>query len=176
MLRTFAACLSLAVSWAVAPSAQAQGRTSTEPFGPETKTAVLQRIGEILAKNAYVPGVDFGKWPEIVASESKAIEEARDEAAFAQAVNRALRRLGISHVVLATPKAAQARRERKAIGIGVGLQKEADGLRVINLFPQSPAAEAGIQLGDLILEVDGKTASDLSQLSGDEGAELRLKL
>jgi len=176
MLRSVATCLAVVASLALVRPAPAQARTSAEPFGPETKKAVLQRIGEILSKNAYVPGVDFGKWPEIVASESQSIEEAKDEAAFTQALNRSLRRLGISHIVLATPKAAQARRERKAIGIGVGLQKESDGLRVINLFPQSPAAEAGIQLGDVILEVDGKPATDLAQLSGDEGAQLRLKL
>ncbi|MCX7799550.1 MAG: S41 family peptidase [Fimbriimonadales bacterium] len=166
---------SLLATLTLAPLARPQARAA-EPFGPAVKEAVLQRVEEILTRNAYVPGVDFSKWPEIVATEKQALDEAKDEAGFVQAVNRAFRRLGISHIVLATPKAAQARRERKAIGIGVGLQREEGGLRVINLFPQSPAAEAGIQLGDVIVEVDGQPATDLNQLSGEEGQQLKLKV
>ena len=68
-------------------------------------------------------------------------------------------------------------------GMGVSIQKMEDGFEVLYVLPNGPAAELGLEAGDIITEVNGETTYDLNfddflQLTtGYEGtkAEFRLK-
>jgi carboxyl-terminal processing protease len=142
----------------------------------ETKDQVLSKVNEIVEKTAFVPGVDFTKWPDFVKSQKEDIDKAQTERQFATAVNKALRQFGFSHIVLATPEAAQARLNRQSVGVGILLQPEPEGLRVLNVFAGSPAAEAGMQGGDLILLGDGKKPESPLDLQGEEGTTLTLRV
>ena len=52
---------------------------------------------------------------------------------------------------------------RETIGLGVGLgQPTAQGLPILQIVPGQPAEKAGLQVGDLIVEVDGKNITALS--------------
>ncbi len=58
---------------------------------------------------------------------------------------------------------------------------ETDGALVMKVFPNTPAAEAGIRWGDVIVAVDGQTIKDASQLqtfveNTDVGQRLQLTL
>jgi carboxyl-terminal processing protease len=143
-----------------------------EPISQEQKDAVLERMGAIIGTSAFVPGVDFSKWDEFVSKHKGEIEKAKTEEQFAEAVNGALQEFGFSHIVLATPRAARARVERKVVGIGIMVQPEEGGLRVINVFPDTPAEEVGIQTGDLVVEADGKKITPGMTLVGEEGSEV----
>jgi carboxyl-terminal processing protease len=45
--------------------------------------------------------------------------------------------------------------DRPVTGIGIDIMAEPDGLRVIGVLERSPAADAGLMRGDLIVKVDG---------------------
>jgi len=52
--------------------------------------------------------------------------------------------------------------ESQFIGIGIGTrQTSASELRVAQVFPGSPAADAGLERGDFLLTINGKAVSDL---------------
>jgi len=155
---------------------RAQDSSSTAPLTPEVKQQVLDAIADVVQKQAYLPEVDFSKWPQFLATEKAAIDKATTPRDFTKAVNEAFHHFGVSHILLATPQQAEARRDKAAIGIGVSLQAEPDGLRVVNLFPAAPAAEAGVELGDLIIEADGKKPDSPAQLVGDEGTTISIKV
>lgn len=172
--------------------------TATKPpdVTPEAKQQVLQAIGIQLTR-AYAPGADFGKWPQFREEQRAAIDKAQTPAEFAAAVNAALARFGVSHVIFRTPQAARARgglvqtvaeaaqvraevikaepAVMAAVGIGVRVRGEPGGLRVALVFRGSPADNAGILVGDLIIEVDGKTP-DNGALWNTEGKEVSLKV
>ena len=63
-------------------------------------------------------------------------------------------------------------------GIGVRFRPTADGVRVVEVVPGSPAYGAGLETGDLILEVDGVATSELSAnefvsvMTGEEGSDV----
>jgi len=155
---------------------QANSDTNSKEATPEIKKAVLAELDKIMASRAYVPGIDFSKWPSFFQSQQAEVDKAENPRDFVQAVNKALKQFGISHIVLSTPQAAQARRERKTIGIGVSLQPEEGGLRVTSLFEGAPANKAGIEVGDLILKADGKKPENPTAIAGDEGTEVELEV
>lgn len=142
----------------------------------ERKQEVLDAMGKIIENQAFVPGVDFSKWTEFVGKHREKIDKAETESDFAEAVNGALHEFGFSHIVLASPRAARARVERKVVGIGIMVQTEENGLRVVNVFPDTPAEEVGLLPGDLVIEADGKKITPGMTLVGEEGTELSFSI
>jgi carboxyl-terminal processing protease len=84
-----------------------------------------------------------------------------------------------------TPKEASEFQERVSgefEGVGMSVEKDDRGLRVLNVFDGSPAADAGIHKQDLILSVDGRSiaglSSDLatSRIKGPAGTKVALEV
>jgi carboxyl-terminal processing protease len=145
-----------------------------DPVTAEEKTAVLKDIETILGRDAYVPGVDFAKWSGFIDGRKEAIDKADTKGAFTNAVNGALQEFGFSHIVLFSPQAARARTDRKMVGLGVRIQPESNGIRVVFVFPDSPAKEVGIEPGDLIFQADGKPVRQPADLAGEEGSKVKV--
>jgi carboxyl-terminal processing protease len=67
-------------------------------------------------------------------------------------------------------------------GLGIEIQMEGGAVKVISPLDESPAARAGIQAGDLIVEIDGEPVQGLSlkqasdRLRGSVGSEVGLKV
>jgi carboxyl-terminal processing protease len=68
------------------------------------------------------------------------------------------------------------------VGIGVQLEMREKQVRVVTPLPDSPALAAGIQAGDVLLQIDGKTTSGselpdvVKQIAGQQGTAVRLKI
>jgi carboxyl-terminal processing protease len=84
-----------------------------------------------------------------------------------------------------TPKQASDFQERVSgefEGVGMSVEKDDRGLRVLNVFDGSPAAKARIHKQDLILSVDGRSiaglSSDLatSRIKGPAGTKVELEV
>ena len=67
-------------------------------------------------------------------------------------------------------------------GIGAEVMKDGEYVRIVSPIANSPAAEAGLQTNDLIVEVDGESVADLtineavSLIRGPEGSDVELTL
>jgi carboxyl-terminal processing protease len=84
-----------------------------------------------------------------------------------------------------TPKEATAFQESVSgqfEGVGMSVEKDERGLRVLNVFDGSPAAGAGIRKQDLILSVDGRSIAGLSsevatgRIKGKAGTKVQLEV
>lgn len=70
----------------------------------------------------------------------------------------------------------------KFVGIGVTIDMTSDGVKIVSLIDGSPAKEAGIKEGDLIIEADGHALAGLSSeeaasyLRGEEGTTVVVKV
>jgi carboxyl-terminal processing protease len=146
------------------------------PFGPELKAAVLKEVSNIVRSRAFAAGTDFNSWPDKLAKHQDKIDNATSEQAFASAVNQAFREFGISHMNLQTPRAASQRTKTTMVGIGVSLSPQPDGLLVAALVPDAPAANAGIQVGDIITKIDGEKPEGPESLRGDEGTSVTVTI
>jgi len=143
---------------------------------PEQKEAVLKGIENVVMTKAFVPGVDFSKWPEFIAKQKEALDKANDPTAFTSAVNRALREFGFSHIRLQTPRAAAMRGRTQVVGPGLTATKDADGLAIRTVADKGPAKEVGLEPGDKIVKVDGKPADDPKVLDGEKGTKMDIEV
>jgi carboxyl-terminal processing protease len=84
-----------------------------------------------------------------------------------------------------TPDEAKALRESisgEFEGVGMSVEKDARGLRVLNVFDGSPAKQAGIRDQDLILSVNGRSIAGLSsdlatgRIKGPAGTSVQLEV
>lgn len=70
--------------------------------------------------------------------------------------------------------------EGRFSGVGLSVVEVPKGLRVAQVFPRSPAEEAGIEVGDTIVSVEGKSIAGKSSdestklIKGPEGTEVTL--
>ena len=84
-----------------------------------------------------------------------------------------------------SPKEASAFQESvtgEFEGVGMTVEKDERGLRVLETFEGSPAAKAGILKGDVILSVDGRSIAGLNsslatgRIKGPAGTTVRLEV
>jgi carboxyl-terminal processing protease len=84
-----------------------------------------------------------------------------------------------------TPKEAKSFQESVSgefEGVGMTVEEDRRGLRVLNVFDGSPAKEAGIARGDLILSVNGRSIAGVNsevatgRIKGPAGTEVRLEV
>lgn len=67
-------------------------------------------------------------------------------------------------------------------GVGMSVERDKRGLRVLNVFDGSPAKKAGIQKGDFVTEVNGKSIAGLSsnaataKIKGAAGTKVELQI
>lgn len=169
--------------WAFSGLALAQDKPVTPPALPpgsevvtnEQKQKVLDGINKLMEERAFVPGVDFKKWPEFLTKKKEDIDKAEKPDAFIRTVNTILRDFGVSHVRLLTPRQAVRRTQTSMTGIGVGVMPQPEGLRVSSVREGSPAEAAGLKTGDVIVLVNGTLPTSEAALGGDEGTKHKLK-
>ena len=65
---------------------------------------------------------------------------------------------------------------RRLVGVGVALAPEVEGLRVVSIYTPSPAADAGLAVGDLLVSVDGQPAAGAPSPLAAPGAMVTLQL
>ncbi|MBX7134952.1 MAG: hypothetical protein K1X67_19975 [Fimbriimonadaceae bacterium] len=146
------------------------------PFTSEAKQQVLDDMTRILTTRAYVPGHDFNKWNEMLTKRKEAIDKSKTPGEFAMVINQAFNEFGFSHITLATPEANQAMRERKMVGLGVRIATIEEGVRLEYVFEKSGAADAGLVVGDTIIEVNGEKPRGREAFVGDEGTKVKIKV
>ena len=141
---------------------------------PEIKAQVLDRVTSILSGQAYVPGLDFGKWKEFADAQKAKLDGSKDDEEFGMAVNEAFSKFGASHIALITPRYTDMRSTGSMVGIGIGPQKTEEGTLILRTIKGGAAEKAGLVPGDTITKVDGKPADGAKGIAGPEGTTLKV--
>lgn len=147
-----------------------------QPINKEQREAVLAAISKNISERAYVGGVDFSKWGELLEKFKDEFDAAETHDRFALAVNRAFREFGFSHLNLLTPRAAETRETGRSVGIGVLIEQLEDGIRITRVLPGGPASKAGLKEGDILKKADGEPIKGPEQVRGEKGTSVKLEI
>jgi carboxyl-terminal processing protease len=60
--------------------------------------------------------------------------------------------------------------ESQFVGLGISTQTTLDGMRILQVFPESPASEVGMSRGDHVLEINGQSVARLIETGQIDGA------
>ncbi|MEZ5163564.1 MAG: PDZ domain-containing protein [Fimbriimonadaceae bacterium] len=104
------------------------------------------------------------------------VEKAKTPGEFTSAINKALETYKFSHIAVFPPEYGQQRMTGTRAGIGIRIQDtngEEIGLTVTHVFADSPASDAGIQAGDLVIAADGKDVHSVAELQGDKRTKIQ---
>ncbi|HYN99801.1 MAG TPA: S41 family peptidase [Actinomycetota bacterium] len=118
--------------------------------------------------------------------ESLALTEPNDRRLMEGAVKGLLEGLQDPHALYYTPKAYRALGEElltgQFSGVGVWLNRSAELTKIVSVLPDTPAAKAGIEPGDLITSVDGEPVAGMTldevgqKIMGEAGTKVRIKV
>ncbi|MFM9873874.1 MAG: S41 family peptidase [Fimbriimonadaceae bacterium] len=173
-------CALMLASLVLPVVASAQFKTGEElvkkdvEFTAEIREQILTGLTDILETRAFVPGLDFKKWDDLLAKNRDELLKIETENGFTAGVNRLLRDFGITHIGLQSPRSANFRRTGVTSGLGVGAQFADGALVVRSVADGSPAAKAGLKIGDKIVTIDGVAVTESSRLAPNGDAELKL--
>lgn len=158
------------------------GPLAVAGFALATGGWFLQR-GVNHEQNVYVQAKLFEEVLHQVAD--RFVDKKEPSQLYRMAVDGMLEELGDPHTaVMSQNEYAQLRLQTSGEYGGLGMQvgKRGDWITVITPLPSTPAERAGIQAGDQIIEIDGKTTKGLTEdeavqrLRGPKGTPVELKL
>lgn len=144
-------------------------------FTVEVREEILSGVTDILKTRAFVPGLDFNRWDELLEKNKEDLLKIGTENGFTSGVNRLIREFGISHVGLRTPRSATFRRTGVTSGLGMGAQFENGAMVIRTVSEGSPADKAGLVVGDRIVEINGEPVKEDSRLAQNGDEPLKLK-
>lgn len=156
--------------------AYAQDPPKVNELTEEAKKEAIERLELTLSQQAFVIGVDFKEFKKLIANQPD-VEKAKTAGEFTSAINKALETYKFSHIAVFPPEYGQQRLTGTRAGIGIRIQDtngEEVGLTVTYVFADSPASDAGIQAGDLVIASDGKDVRSVAELQGDKGQKSKI--
>lgn len=110
----------------------------------QAKGAAIAAIGTTLKQMAFVPGVDFTAWPQVVKRHREDLDAAKDTSQFMAALNEALAEFHVSHLSVAPNSVFQREKIR---GFGFVSTVEKGKTTVLRVFDGTQAARAGLRPG-----------------------------
>lgn len=173
-------CAMMVASLVVPVIASAQFKTGEElvkkdvAFTAELRAEILDGLTGILQMRAFVPGLDFKKWDDLLAKNREELLKIETENGFTSGVNRLIRDFGISHIGLQSPRSANFRRTGMTSGLGMNAQFGSGALVVSSVSEGSPASKAGIKVGDRIVSINGEPVTEASRLTVEGDSELKI--
>lgn len=118
--------------------------------------------------------------------EALALTEPDDDKLLQNAVKGMLQGLEDPHALYYTPEAYRVLGEElltgQFSGVGVWLNRAGESTMIVSVLPDTPAAEAGVEPGDTIIAVDGKSVAGMSldevgqAIMGETGTRVTIRV
>jgi len=141
--------------------------TSTLPLPTAKQLSIFEELWQIVREEYLYPDYNGADWDAIGVEYRQRVQAGLTPEAFYQAMDEMLAELNDDHSVFLSPAEAAEEDavfagETNYVGIGVLIREVPERQRatIILVFPNSPAAEAGLQSHDNILSVNGQAVLD----------------
>ena len=139
---------------------------------------IFNEVWTTIDENYLYPDFGGADWAAVRAEYEPRIAAAANDAAFYELIGVMVNQLGDDHSRFLPPSAAQQQDQltsgrEEQVGIGVITLPLSDSLLIQHIFPDSPAARAGLRARDRIVTIDGFFYAQ-RDIQGPEGSKVRL--
>lgn len=133
---------------------------------------IFHAVWDLVNRKHYDPRFHGEKWEQAAAAFGPKAATAADEAALYAVINEMLAPLEDSHTHAFAPHQAQERRSQVRARTGFDLVRVEGKWLVSEIVPGSPAEEAGVKVGWLVVARNGEPLGERLNLRVQEGEEV----
>jgi len=148
------AVLILALAFAVATSG------TSHSLSPKDREQVFEKVWKDVDEHYYDPEFGGVKWQEVHQRYLPLVQAAKDDKDFYSIVDRMTAELHDAHTRFSSPEQWENRKKHQGVSIGFRAGYAEDKVVVLDVFPDSNAAHAGIQPGMIVTALDGQPIAE----------------
>jgi carboxyl-terminal processing protease len=152
--RSILAALIFALIFSVATSGISRS------LSPKERGAVFERVWKDVDEHYYDPEFGGVNWKEIHQRYLPLVKSAKDDKNFYSIVDRMTAELHDAHTRFTSPEQWANRKKHQGVSIGFRAGYVEGQVVVLDVFPDSNAAHAGIEPGMIVTALDGQPIAD----------------
>jgi carboxyl-terminal processing protease len=152
--RSILAVLVLGLAFAIGASGSSRG------LSPKEREEVFERVWKDIDEHYYDPEFGGVKWQQVQERYLPLVQAAKDDRDFYSVVDRMTAELHDAHTRFSSPEQWENRKKHQGVSVGFRAGYLEDKVVVLDVFPDSNAAHAGIEQGMIVAALDGQPIAD----------------
>jgi C-terminal peptidase prc len=155
--------------------------TPRPPLTSEERDELFNDVWQTVDEHYLYPDFNGVDWNQVRSDFAPQVQAAASDEDFYTVLGAMVAKLNDEHSRFAPPEEAEyedavASGTDTYVGIGVLTNPEPGAAFVTLVFPDSPAAEGGLERGDRITAVNGEPFNDTGQIRGPENTSVTLRI
>jgi len=135
-------------------------RGTSRGLSPKEREEVFEKVWKDVDEHYYDPEFGGVKWQEVRQRYSPLVKAAKDDQDFYSIVDRMTAELHDAHTRFSSPEQWESRKKHQGVSNGFRAGYVEGQVVVLDVFPESNAAHAGIEPGMIVTALDGKPIAD----------------
>ena len=140
-------------------SSMATSGTSRQ-LSPKDHQQIFEKVWKDIDAHYYDPEFGGVKWQEVHERYLPLVKAAKDDKDFYSIVDRMTAELHDAHTRFSSPEQWENRKKHQGVSVGFRAGYVEDKIAVLDVFPDSNAAHAGIQPGMIVTALDGQPIAE----------------
>lgn len=129
-------------------------------LSPREREQIFEKVWKDVDEHYYDPKFGGVKWREVHQRYMPLVQAAKDDKDFYSIVDRMTAELHDVHTRFSSPEQWENRQKHQGVSVGFRAGYVEDKVVVLDVFPESNAARAGIQPGMIVTALDGQPIAD----------------
>lgn len=129
-------------------------------LSPKDYEQIFEKVWKDIDVHYYDPEFGGVKWQEIHQRYLPLVKAAKDDKDFYSIVDRMTAELHDAHTRFSSPEQWENRKKHQGVSVGFRAGYVEDKIAVLDVFPDSNAAHAGIQPGMIVTALDGQPIAE----------------
>jgi carboxyl-terminal processing protease len=148
------AALILSLGFAMATSG------TSHNLSPKDREQIFEKVWKDVDEHYYDPEFGGVKWQEVHQRYLPLVRAAKDEKDFYSIVDRMTAELHDAHTRFSSPEQWKNRKKHQGVSVGFRAGYVEGKVVVLDVFPESNAAHAGIEPGMIVTALDGQSMAE----------------